>query len=456
MANPDRPAPDGASERPAPDGASDRPAPDGASQKSARRWSRRAVVAGGGLLALGGAGLLARPGVRGGPHDAYFSRLSAALHRAGVARPVLVVDTTRLARNITAVRQTLAGTGLNLRLVVKSLPAPALLETIADGTGTRRMMVFNGPMLQDVAQHWPDADVLLGKPLPVDAARAFLAATGDPAAPAANPQWLIDTPERLAQYAALARGLGRPLRVNFEIDVGLHRGGIASPAALAAMVDAAREESMLSIAGLMGYDPHVPKMPSPDSAFKDSQAAYAEAIAVLRERLGGSPERWTLNGAGSPTYALHARGSVVNDVAVGSGFVKPGDFDLDTLRHHVPAAFIATPVLKATGPTRLPGLEPLGGLLRWLDPNSARAFFIHGGHWLATPVSPPGLQYNSLFGRSSNQEMLTGSARVTLQPDDYVFLRPSQSEALFFQFGPLVTYDGREIAGRWETFSVSA
>lgn len=436
--------------------AGDRPAPEGASSQSAPRWSRRAIVASGGLLALGGAGLLARPTVRGGPHDAYFSALSAALHRAGIAQPVLVVDTARLAHNINAVRRTLAGTGLALRLVVKSLPVPALLQAIADGARTRRMMVFNGPMLHDVAQHWPDADVLLGKPLPVAAARAFLAATPAPDAPAANPQWLVDTPERLAQYAALARDRGRPLRVNFEIDVGLHRGGIASPAALAALIDAAGQEPLLTITGLMGYDPHVPKMPSPDSAFKDSQAAYARSIDVLRDRLGGLPARWTLNGAGSPTYALHAHGSVVNEVAVGSGFVKPGDFDLDTLRYHVPAAFIATPVIKASGATRLPGVERLGGLLRWLDPNSARTFFIHGGHWLATPVSPPGLQYNRLFGRSSNQELLTGSARIALRPDDYVFFRPSQSEALFFQFGPLVAYDGHQVVDRWGPFAVSA
>jgi D-serine deaminase-like pyridoxal phosphate-dependent protein len=93
---------------------------------------------------------------------------------------------------------------------------------------------------------------------------------------------------------------------------------------------------------------------------------------------------------------------------------------------------------------------------RIVDANTERAYFIHGGHWLAKPESPPGLQYNDLFGRSSNQELLTGSASVNLKPDDFVFLRPTQSEAVFLQFGDLLVYDGQEIVDRWPTFPVSA
>jgi D-serine deaminase-like pyridoxal phosphate-dependent protein len=164
----------------------------------------------------------------------------------------------------------------------------------------------------------------------------------------------------------------------------------------------------------------------------------------------------TLNSAGSPTYTMHAAGTVANEVSVGSAFVKPTDFDLDTLQAHIPAAFIATPVLKTLEVARVPGLESLTGLRRFMDPNTQRAIFIHGGHWLAQPASPPGLQYSNLYGRSSNQELLTGSASVQLQPDDYVFFRPTQSEALFLQFGDLLVYENGEITERWPTFAVSA
>ena len=77
-------------------------------------------------------------------------------------------------------------------------------------------------------------------------------------------------------------------------------------------------------------------------------------------------------------------------------------------------------------------------------------------HWPAEPESPPGLEYNRLYGRSSNQELLTGSRSVSLAPDDYLFLRPTQSEAVLLQFGDLVVYEDGHVTQRWPTFGVSA
>lgn len=45
-------------------------------------------------------------------------------------------------------------------------------------------------------------------------------------------QWLIDTPERLEEYRQLAERLNRRMRINVEIDVGLHRGGVQDTATL--------------------------------------------------------------------------------------------------------------------------------------------------------------------------------------------------------------------------------
>jgi len=383
-------------------------------------------------------------------HDDYFSRLSAALREAGLFRPTLVIDRTRLDANIAAVKQTLAGTNLATRIVVKSLPAHGLLDAIASGVGTQRFMVFNGPMLEEMARAHPSADFLLGKPLPATQAAQSLERLG-----AVSPQWLIDTRERLAQYAELARARATPMRINLEIDVGLHRGGFATPAEVAGAVDAAQQAG-LSVAGLMGYDPHVPKTPDPSRAYAATQRAYAAAKAVVVEKLGADAAGLDWNGAGSPTYALHAQGTECSEVAIGSAFVKPTDFDRKELAHHAPAAFIATPVLKALARTEIPALEAATSLFRFFDPATARAFYIHGGHWLAKPESPPGLKYSDLFGRSSNQELLTGPAGVDLAPDDYIFLRPTQSEAVFLQFGDIAVFDGEKISEMWPIFAVSA
>jgi D-serine deaminase-like pyridoxal phosphate-dependent protein len=411
------------------------------------------LLAGGGTLALAGA-LALRPSDKGrGGHNAYFSGISSALKRAGIAQPTLVVDRQRLDANVRTVRNALKPTPLGLRIVTKSLQAPALLDRVLSGVQTTSLMVFNGVMLDAIARRYPQSDVLLGRPFPAVQVDAFLRGRAGEASPASEPQWLVDSAERLRQYLAIAAARGKNIRINLEIDVGLHRGGIADAEALGALVDLARAEKRVTIAGLMGYDAQVMGVPFRDRECARVEAKYQAAREVLRAKLGGDPGKLTLNTAGSPTYRLHLDDKIANEVAIGSGFVKPLDFDLDTLSEHLPAAFIAEPVLKAMDQALIPTLEPFAGALDLLDPNSRRAFFAYGGYGDAEPVSPEGLEFSTLYGERA---MLTGSARVSLKQDDFIFFRPRESEGTFLQFGDLAVYDGGEIAERWETFPVAA
>src|SRR5580704_3335809 len=95
-----------------------------------------------------------------GGHDSYFASIQGALRRAGIAEPTLVVDRARLRANVEAVRQALAPSGLALRVVSKSLQAPALLDAVCGGLATERLMSFNGVMLDEVVRARPGADVL--------------------------------------------------------------------------------------------------------------------------------------------------------------------------------------------------------------------------------------------------------------------------------------------------------
>jgi len=65
---------------------------------------------------------------------------------------------------------------------------------------------------------------------------------------------------------------------------------------------------------------------------------------------------------------------------------------------------------------------------------------------------PPGLQANALYGASSNQMLFTGSAQTGLQPDDWVFFRPTQSESVLLQFGDLLAVRGGRIVERWPVY----
>jgi D-serine deaminase-like pyridoxal phosphate-dependent protein len=271
-------------------------------------------------------------------------------------------------------------------------------------------------------------------------------------APASQPQWLADSPHRLKQYAEVAGDAAQsaPMRVNLEIDVGLHRGGLPDLRTLSEAVDLVRADPRLRLTGLMGYEAHLARAPAAEAARVKER--YAAAVKLVSDKLGGL-DGLTLNTAGSGTYGLHLDDNVATEVAIGSAFVKPAHFDLPTLKALQPAAFVVQPVLKVMDPALFQGREDLTQAFNTLDPNSRRGFFLYGGYGDARPVSPPGLRFSPIWG---GRGMLEGSARVELAQDDFVFLRPTESEGVFLQFGDILVYDGEQIATRWPTFPIHA
>ncbi|MFZ5757177.1 MAG: alanine racemase [Pseudomonadota bacterium] len=412
---------------------------------------RRKVLIGAAAAAgVAATGWLLRPEDRGAPHDAWFRSLNDLLRAQGPGRPVLVVDLDRLERNCARLQETAAGHGKKLRIVAKSLPSLPMLQHVLARTGSNRLMSFHQPFLSALAAQAPASDLLLGKPMPVRAAETFYRRLGNQGGfdPSRQLQWLVDSHERLQQYAQLARSLGTKMQVNVEIDVGLHRGGLAVPEQLDPLLATmAADPDHLVFSGFMGYDAHVGKVPSilesRDTSLARANAVYRGFMAraqALRPALDTAT--LTLNGAGSPTFRLHDAQSPLNEISVGSALVKPSDFDLEPLADFEPAAFIATPVLKAMDGLRLPGSDLIGNTWAMWDRNRRRTFFIYGGKWMAHFVSPPGLADNTLYGSSSNQAIANASPAVELAVDDYVFLRPTQSEAVLLQFGDLVAVRG--------------
>jgi len=410
--------------------------------------SRRQLVVGG--LAVSAAAIL-RPPDKGGVYDTYFARLDQTLKQAGVGHPRMLIDLDRLDANIDQVTSRIQAPQ-TYRIVVKSLPSMELLRYAMDRAGTRALMGFHQPFLNQLALAVPDADVLLGKPLPVQAAARFYEELGDSDFdPQTQLQWLIDSEARLAEYQQLARSLGTRMRISLELDVGLHRGGFESAAALLpAVARIAADPQHLELAGYMGYEAFIAKLPNLEGRLRKVIDHYQSLVAACR---GAQPALFEkdliYNVGGSQTYALYQDEPFFNDISAGSGLVMPTDFDMPTLADHQPACFIATPVLKQEDQVRVPGVEFASGLFAAWNPNRQQSFYIYGGNWQADYESPPGLIRNPLWGYSSNQEMVNASDRVELAVGDFVFLRPRQSEAVFLQFGDLLAFRGGEITTRW-------
>lgn len=410
-----------------------------------------------GVLAVGAGAAVLRPGVHGAPHAPYFAAMSQALNKAGLGAPTLVIDRQRLQTNVAQIVQNIGGR-MPLRVVAKSLPSLALLDEVRAAAKTDRLMVFSLPQLLQLSR--ADSNFLLGKPMPVAAAARYYREVRTPPAPH-NLQWLIDSPQRLAQYSELARQRKQPLGVSFEIDVGLHRGGIDSAQTMAEMLTLLRQEPLLEWRGLMGYDAHITKIPdlagSRQRAMEHARSSYAAYARQVQEALGTAAHAAVFNAAGSPTYRLYDGSGVENELSVGSAMVKGSDFDTPLLEDLTPAVFIATPVLKAPARFQMPkGVEEIGDAVRLWDRNQQHAYFIYGGNWLADPVSPAGLAPSGLYGTSSNQQMLVGSGLQNLAVDDWVFFRPRQSEAVLQQFGDIAVLDHGKISTFWQPMAATA
>ncbi len=251
----------------------------------------------------------------------------------------------------------------------------------------------------------------------------------------------------MEQLAALAKGRGIRLRIALEVDVGMHRGGIGTSALVLEAAAAALGSGALTLEGIMGYEAHIPAIPGfaggaagEAKAVRARLAAFAEALPVDCCKI--------INSGGSKTVLTYADPGAATELSVGSAFVKPTDFDTDTLASLQPAIFIATPALKVVD-AMLPGPPWMTSVFRALGLFRARGCFLYGGHWMARPVYPQGMRESKMWGHSSNQQFMSLPDGCDLRDDDMVFFRPTQSEAVLWQFGEIQLFSKGRIVGGW-------
>lgn len=374
--------------------------------------------------------------------NSFFNQMNDDLRAHGLGQPMLLIDDDALNFNIAYVKQQLASAKhLKPRLVVKSLACLPLLKKLSFDLDTQHFMVFHIDHLQLMFNHFDQADLLFGKPMPIRAVERFYQNHHTPIK--CKIHWLIDSFARLQQYHALADQLGFSFNINLEIDVGLHRGGVQNSAEFIQMLNYIQQhQKTLNLSGLMGYDAHVTKLPKmvkrPETAYAESQHIYQNYQHILKHQFPDlNHAQLCFNGGGSPTFSFHVKHSVCNDLSFGSMLLKPSDFDSEHLSLLKPALYIASPVLKVLDEVSLPGI-PSFKKIKFFQKH--QAVFIYGGYWMGQYVYPAKSHPHLLYGRSTNQEMICVDRKIDIHPDDYVFIRPSQSEVVIPQFNRTYLY----------------
>lgn len=373
-----------------------------------------------------------------------FDTYSLALDRAGIDQPVLVLDKARLDANLTHIAAHLP-TDCNLRIADKSLAAPKLLTHVQSALGARDLMSFDPGLTRHSMELLPQANILMGKPLPARLAANFLMTRSQD--DLTRVTWMVDRPSLLQDFDELAQAMGFPLPVCLEVDTGLGRGGFTDPAVMSAAI---KTTQALNIKGIMGYEAHVGALPR----FLGQGAKLRDrAEARLRSFLAALPEtsREIINTGGSGTL-LNLGTTSANDVTLGSLAIKPTDFDQPWNADILPAMFVATPVLRQTL-HGLPGHPRMSAFLRGLGIIRPRVSLVYGGKWPATIAWPNGLKASPFFGGSSNQQ---GFAHGKNMSHTRVYLRPDQSDAVIQNVGTIAVVDGSQVVDIWSAFPPGA
>jgi D-serine deaminase-like pyridoxal phosphate-dependent protein len=234
---------------------------------------------------------------------------SIAPFPSGLATPCLVVDLDAVDRNIERLARGARDRGVALRPHIKTHKSVALARMQLEA-GAAGITVGTVGEAEVMAAGGID-DIFVGYPVWAEGARAERIAALHRAVTLSVG---IDSVEGAERLARAVEGGKRPLTVLIEVDSGHHRTGLARPADVVRVAEAARR-SGLRVAGVFTHGGHSyggPEARAPAAA--DEVAALGAAAAALAEA-GHSIERIS---AGSTPTGVLAAGGQVNEIRPGT------------------------------------------------------------------------------------------------------------------------------------------
>ncbi|MCO5314828.1 MAG: amino acid deaminase/aldolase [Solirubrobacterales bacterium] len=350
-----------------------------------------------------------------------------------------------------------------IRVASKSIRSRSMLDRIFD-----RHERFDGLMTFTLAETlWLAEDggfedLLLAYPT-TDRDGLKRLALGWAANPGRAPILTVDSIAHLDLIESVLGKGGGPIPVSLELDAGfrafggrLRAGARRSPLhavedAVALAEEIARRPR-LELVALMSYEgqiagvgDRIPGRPLRSRAIRWMQRRSAaelalrraEAVARIREI---APIR-IVNGGGTGSLELTANEQAVTEVAAGSGFFAPAQFDRYSRFSLRPAAGFALPVVRRPGPGVVTAFG--GGYLSSGAVDPAR---------LPVPWLPEGLRLDREEGAGEVQTPLLGPPADQLKLGDNVYLRHNKAGELCERFASLHLVQGDEIVDEIPTY----
>lgn len=232
--------------------------------------------------------------------------------RAALATPALVVELDVLKRNIASMAKRCADAGIALRPHAKSHKCASIakLQRAAGAVGFCCAKLGEAEALTAAGV----SDILLTSPVVADQALARLSRLN---AAAEGLMVVVDAPEMAAKLGAAARASGKTLGVVVDLDIGLHRTGIAPDRAADLAVAVAGEEG-LTFEGLQAYAGHLMHLGDAAERATKSKAALAMMAGVRDELTRRNLPPKIMTGGGTGTVDIDPAFGVLTELQGGS------------------------------------------------------------------------------------------------------------------------------------------
>ncbi|MDQ2622355.1 MAG: amino acid deaminase/aldolase [Actinomycetota bacterium] len=379
---------------------------------------------------------------------------------AEVEAPFAFVDLDAMWANADAMMAR-AGTK-PIRIASKSIRARALIERILDRDDRfRGIMTFTLPETLWLAESGFE-NLLLAYPT-TDLAALGELALRSVAHPGAAPVITVDCVEHLDLIESVLGSQASPIRLSLELDAawwgfggrlraGARRSPVRTPEQAVALAEEIGRRDKLELVSLMAYEgqiagvgDQVPGRPLRSRMIRWMQGRSAEEIRERRAevvaRVRAIAPIEIVNGGGTGSLELTSTEDAVTEVAAGSGFYAPAQFDHYSRFDLTPAAGFAVPVVRRPGPGVVTALG--GGYL-----SSGAA----GESRLPVPWLPEGLTLDKEEGAGEVQTPLLGPAADRLSLGDNVYFRHSKAGELCERFASLLLVEGGEIVDEVATY----
>ena len=237
--------------------------------------------------------------------------------RRDLNTPVLIVDIEALDRNIATMAAFAAANGLALRPHAKSHKSPdiARRQIAAGAIGSCCAKLGEAEALADDGV---TTGLHITSPVVSPPAIARLVALN---ARTEGLMCVVDNPANVAAIAAAngaANAGGKPLTLIIDVDPGIRRTGVASPAAAVEVLAAIRAEPSLIYAGVQyycGMQQHMPSYADRATAMAE-RADYLRGVIAALAKAGGPPS--IVTGGGTGTHRIDAGLDLFTELQVGS------------------------------------------------------------------------------------------------------------------------------------------